>query len=188
MNTNQYFLIQKNSNGSATILDGPDYLPESFLNVSNFNNLEQNDPQLLKDLTWLGRPELAFWLANIGIKPTATYSKKIVSETTINVMTETVNVNYIEVDLTPEEQEQKKQNIKNRCTPIRDSYLKLTDFTQLPDAPITDNARIDFAVFRQQLRAMFDIVDYSQLAWPSIPTSAPNISIPPFPPMPSFNG
>jgi hypothetical protein len=35
---------------------------------------------------------------------------------------------------------------------------------------------------------MFNIEDYNQLAWPTIPTSAPNITIPPFPPMPSFNG
>jgi hypothetical protein len=66
---------------------------------------------------------------------------------------------------------------------MRDSYLKLTDFTQLADAPISEQAKADFLVFRQQLRAMFDILDYSQLTWPPIPTSAPNITIPPFPPI-----
>jgi len=181
MNSILYFLIEKNSTGPITILNGPDYLPITFLNVSNFNNLEQSDPLLIKDLTWIGRPELAFWQANIGNKPAATFSKKIVSENIINEASETVSVVYTEVELSPQEQEQKKQQLKNRYTPTRDSYLKLTDFTQLTDAPITDTARIDFALFRQQLRAMFDIDDYSQLAWPPIPTSAPNITIPPFP-------
>lgn len=180
MNSNLYFLIQKNSN-SVSILNGPDYLPVTFLNVSNFNNLEQNNPQLVKNLNWIDRPDLGFWIAIIGPKPTPTFSKKIVSEDVINDATETVTVTYTEIELNPQEQEQKKQLLKNRYTPVRDSYLKLTDFTQLADAPITDNARTDFAAFRQQLRAMFDIDNYSQLAWPPIPTSAPNITIPPFP-------
>ncbi len=183
MNTNLYFLIQKNSDGSITILNGPDYLPITFLNVSNFNNLEKDAPQLLKNLDWLDRPTLSFWQAVIGVKPVGVFSKKIVSENNVNPESETVNVVYIEVDLTPQEQEEKKQLLKNRYTPVRDSCLKLTDFTQLADAPISEQARIDFSNFRQQLRAMFDISDYSQLAWPVIPTSAPNITIPPFPPI-----
>lgn len=181
MNSILYFLIQKNLPGSITILNGPDYLPVTFLNVSNFNNLEQDNPALLKNLSWLNEPLLAFWQANIGNKPAATFSKKIVSENIVNEASETVSVVYTEIELSPQEQEQKKQQLKNRYTPTRDSYLKLTDFTQLADAPITDNARTDFAAFRQQLRAMFDIDNYSQLAWPPIPTSAPNITIPPFP-------
>ena len=66
---------------------------------------------------------------------------------------------------------------------IMEGYLKLTDFTQLADAPISDQAKTDFLTFRQQLRSMFDIEDYSQLTWPTIPSSAPNITIPPFPPI-----
>jgi hypothetical protein len=71
---------------------------------------------------------------------------------------------------------------------IRDQYLVITDFTQLSDAPISDAAKLDFKNFREQLRTMLDIPDITQAVWPTIPTSAPNISIPPFPPMPSFNG
>jgi hypothetical protein len=70
----------------------------------------------------------------------------------------------------------------------RDQYLLLTDFTQLSDAPISDTAKNDFRIFRQQLRSMLDITDITQAVWPTIPTSASNISLPPFPPMPSFNG
>jgi hypothetical protein len=70
----------------------------------------------------------------------------------------------------------------------RDQYLLLTDFTQLSDAPISDIAKNDFKTFRQQLRSMLDIPDVTQAVWPTIPTSASNISLPPFPPMPTFNG
>jgi hypothetical protein len=72
-------------------------------------------------------------------------------------------------------------------TPIRDQYLKMTDFTQIPGVPISSDARADFASFRQQLRDLFDAADLSTVVWPTIPTSAPNISIPPFPPMPKYN-
>lgn len=56
------------------------------------------------------------------------------------------------------------------------------------DGITVNTAKLDFKNFRQQLRVMLDIPDITQAVWPTIPTSAPNISIPPFPPMPSFNG
>jgi hypothetical protein len=183
MIANLYFLIQKDSYNSVSILNGPDYLPVTFLNISNFNNLEQNDPQLIKDLSWADRPDLGFWIAKIGSKPPVSFNTKIVSENILDISSETITVNYSEIELSAQEKEQKKQMLKNRYTPMRDSYLKLTDFTQLADAPISEQAKADFLVFRQQLRAMFDILDYSQLTWPPIPTSAPNITIPPFPPI-----
>ena len=108
MNTNLYFLIQ-NINGSVSILNGPDYLPVTFLNVSNFSSLEQTNPQLIKNLGWLDRPDLGFWVAEIGSKPAAVFSKTIVSENIINETNETVTVVDSEVELTPQQQEEKKQ-------------------------------------------------------------------------------
>jgi hypothetical protein len=185
---NLYFYITKNDDGSVILNSEEQYLPDTFLNVSGFNNLELNDPTLLKDLTWLGRPDLGFWLAIINPKPALNFYEKIVKTTTINKEQKTVTISYSFVNLTQEEINAKKNNIRTFCVPTRDSYLKLTDFTQLSDAPITEQAKNDFIVFRNQLRSMFNIEDYNQLAWPTIPTSAPNITIPPFPPIPSFNG
>jgi len=181
MNTNLYFLIQKKFDGSVLILNGPDILPTTYLNVSNFSSLEQSNPDLIKDLSWVGKSDLGFWLAIFGTKPSPTFDKKIVSNNTIIFSNQTVEVTYFEVNLDPDEINEKKQSLKARYSSIRDSYLKLTDFTQLTDAPISVQAKSDFAIFRQQLRVMFDISDYSQLSWPEIPTSAPNIIIPPFP-------
>lgn len=191
---NLYFLISINTDGTGTIYESPQpfsnvvagvaqLLPSEFLNVSGFNHLEQSNPSLLLDLTWAGRPDLGFWIANIATKPIATYYKKIITNNSVNNSNKMVDVTYTEVDLTPVEIELKNKKMRASYVPVRDSYLKLTDFTQLADAPITEQAKGDFLIFRQQLRSMFDISDYSQLSWPSIPTSAPNITIPPFPPI-----
>jgi hypothetical protein len=178
---NLYFYITKNSDGSITLNSEEQRLPITFLNVSGFNVLEFSDPQSLPDLSWLGRPELGFWLAIIGTKPSILFHEKLVKSNTINIESKTVSVFYTVVGLTSEEVSMKQNNIKTRYAPIRDSYLKLTDFTQLKDAPISEQAENDFSIFRKQLRTMFDINDYSQLTWPLIPTSASNIDIPPFP-------
>jgi hypothetical protein len=178
---NLYFFISKNSDGSITLNSEEQYLPDTFLNVSGFNNLEFNDPHLLPDLSWLERPDLGFWVAIMAPKPTLNFYEKKIKETTVNKDEKTVSVSYSVVSLTQEEINVKKNNMRTSYVPVRDSYLKLTDFTQLPDAPITEQAKADFLLFRQQLRAMFNIEDYSQLTWPPIPTSAPNITIPPFP-------
>lgn len=194
MNTNLYFLVSINAEGvakleitinpfSASFDSGAQPLPINFLNVSGFNNLQTTNPDLLPNLAWLDRPDLGFWLAIFDVKPVVSYYKKIITTNTINQSEKTVSVSYTEVELTLPEVEEKNSKMRTSYVPVRDSYLKLTDFTQLADAPITEQARLDFATFRQQLRAMFDIVDYSQLAWPPIPTSAPNIIIPPFPPI-----
>ena len=189
---NFYFLISINAENVARIenIVNPfsislnseaQLLPINFLNVSNFNNLESTNPELLVNLGWLDRPDLGFWLAVFDVKPGTSYYKKIITTNTINQNEKTVRVSYSEVNLTEQEIDAKNLKMRTSYVPVRDSYLKLTDFTQLPDAPITDQARIDFSIFRQQLRTMFNITDYSQLAWPPIPTSAPNITIPPFP-------
>lgn len=181
MSANLYFLIKKNSSGSIDILNGPDYLPVTFSNVSNFNNLETINPDSLKDLTWIDKPELGFWQAIIDIKPDSVFDKKIISENIINKTNQTINIIYKQVDLTLEEQEQKKILFKKKYSNIRDNYLKLTDFTQLPDAPLSDQVKQDFLIFRQELRTMFDKDDVNSIVWPSIPTSASNIQLPPFP-------
>lgn len=191
---NLYFLMSINGDGTGTIYESlqpfsnvvagvAQLLPPEFLNISGFNNLETSSPDLLLDLGWAGRSDLGFWIANFAVKPTTTYYKKLITTNTINNVNKTVDVTYSEQDLTEIEIDIKNKKMRTSYVPVRDSYLKLTDFTQLPDAPITEQAKGDYLVFRQQLRAMFDILDYSQLAWPPIPTSAPNITIPPFPPI-----
>lgn len=189
---NFYFLISIDVNGIGTIYESKQLfsnvvagvaqlLPSEFINISGFNYLETSNPDLLLNLGWAGRPDLGFWLANIPIKPKTTYYKKIITTNTVNNINKTVDVIYTEKDLTVAEIDIKNKKFKSYYAPIRDSYLKLTDFTQLPDAPLSDQVKQDYSIFRQELRTMFDKDDYSSIAWPSMPTSASNIQLPPFP-------
>ena len=184
---NKYFLIKKLSDNTYTIINGPNRLPESFGSTSGFNNLETSAPELLPDLTWQDNPDLGFWLAVFDNKPTININQKLIENYTVDASTKTCKVYYTIQDIESSEVNIRTTQLKQNIRMIRDKYLLITDFTQLSDAPISDAAKLDFKNFRQQLRTMLDIPDITQAVWPTIPTSAPNITIPPFPPMPSFN-
>lgn len=188
MNNKQYFLVTKIDNQNYSIIQGPNYLPESFGPTSGFNFLEQNSPELLSDLTWQGSPNLAFWVAIFNEKPSINIDQKLIETKTLNVAEKTCTISYSIQNADTSEIEIRTQQLKQNIRTIRDRYLVITDFTQSSDSPMSDAAKLDFKNFRQQLRTMLDIPDVTQAVWPTIPTSAPNISIPPFPPMPSFNG
>ena len=175
----QYVLVVNNE-----IVSTPAPLPTNYKNISNLFALSD---QQLSDLSWSGNNE-GFWLVTSDPLPTITIEQKIDTSYSLNVQNKTCHQTYTVVNVTPSEEEVRKNKLKSEIRMIRDQYLVITDFTQLPDAPLSDAAKLDFRNFRQQLRVMLDILDITQAVWPTIPTSAPNITIPPFPPMPSFNG
>jgi hypothetical protein len=175
----QYVIVINNE-----IVSTPAPLPANYKNISNLFAL--SDAQL-SDLSWSGNNE-GFWVVNSDPLPTITIEQKIDTSYSLNTINKTCHRSYTVVNVTPSEEEVRKNRIKSDIRMIRDQYLLITDFTQLSDAPISDAAKLDFRNFRQQLRVMLDIPDITQAVWPTIPTSAPNITIPPFPPMPSFNG
>ena len=175
----QYVIVINNE-----IVSTPAPLPANYKNISNFFALP--DDQLV-DLSWSGNNE-GFWLVTSDPLPAITIEQKIETTYSLNLQNKTCHQTYTVVNVTPSEEEIRKNRIKSDIRMIRDQYLLITDFTQLSDAPISDVAKLDFRNFRQQLRVMLDIPDITQAVWPTIPTSAPNITIPPFPPMPSFNG
>ena len=111
MNTNLYFLVSINTEGvakleitikpfSTSFDSGAQLLPINFLTVSNFNNLQTTNPDLLPNLAWLDRPDLGFWLAIFDAKPVVSYYKKIITTNTINQSDKTVSVSYTEEELT----------------------------------------------------------------------------------------
>lgn len=175
------------SSQSYAIQYGPTFLPENFGITSGFNNIETGDPELLLNLNWTGMGGYAFWKFIDSVKPTCSSSQKIKSQILLDQVHKVVNIQYFLADLDEADIETLNKIFIANVTPIRDQYLKMTDFTQIPDVPISSDARADFASFRQQLRDLFDAADLSTVVWPAIPTSAPNISIPPFPPMPKYN-
>lgn len=188
MNNKQYFLVTKIDDQNYSIIQGPNYLPESFGPTSGFNFLEQNSPELLSDLTWQGSPNLAFWVAIFNEKPSINIDQKLIETKTLNINEKTCTISYSIQNADTSEIEIRTQQLKQNIRTIRDRYLVITDFTQSSDSPMSDAAKLDFKNFRQQLRTMLDIPDITQAVWPTIPTSAPNITIPTFPPMPSFDG
>jgi hypothetical protein len=185
---NQYYYMKwDDASQSYTIQYGPAFLPENFGITSGFNNIEISDPGLLLDLSWTGMSGYAFWKFIDSIKPICGVNQKIKSQISLDQTHKVVNIQYFLADLDETDIETLDKIFIANVTPIRDQYLKMTDFTQIPDVPISQDARTDFAVFRQQLRDLFNVEDLSTVTWPIIPTSAPNISIPPFPHMPKYN-
>jgi hypothetical protein len=166
------------------IISEPMSLPACYKNISNFYCL--SDQEVL-DLSWSGNPGEGFWPATIGPVCDYTINQKMVKKSELNIFNKTVSYTYIAVELSTQEYESRINFLKNQIRTIRDNYLKLTDFTQLPDAPISTTAKADFSLFRQQLRDVLNNVsDPTTITWPTIPTSAPNIEIPPFPPVPTY--
>ena len=185
---NQYYYMKWDGNTQSYVMQyGPTFLPENFGITSGFNNLEINDPNLLLDLSWTGYPDYAFWKFIDQTKPACSITQKIKSQISLDQTNKVVNIQYYVADLDQTDIETLNAIFIESATPTRDQYLKLTDFTQIPDAPLSAEAKNDYLIFRQQLRNMFDAPDLSIVVWPQIPTSAPNIVLPPLPPIPKYN-
>ena len=168
----QYVLVVNNE-----IVSSPAPIPQNYKNISNFYALSDEE---LADLLWSGN-EGGFWLVNSDVMPTIDITQNIASKYSLNIVNKTCRESFVITNASPEEQEIRKNRIKSRIRMIRDQYLVITDFTQLSDSPISDSSKLDFKIFRQELRVMLDVPDVTKVVWPNIPTSASNINIPPFP-------
>jgi len=187
MSMNQYFLIYINNSQECIIENGPVNLPENYKGVSGFADLEQSGPDFLLDLTWAGILNYGFWKAVFLEKPSITCYQKITSVNTIDKDKKIVIVSYLIEDLTYQELKLKKESFVDNLKITRNRYLAMTDFTQLPDAPISNESKIEFLNFRSHLRDMFEAENIFSVSWPVIPSSANNINLPPFPPIISCN-
>lgn len=182
-----YYMKWDDASQAYQIQYGPTFLPENFGITSGFNNIEISSPELLLDLGWTGMSGYAFWKFIDVAKPVCAVNQKIKSQILLDQTLKVVNIEYFLADLDEADIETLNKIFIESVTPTRDQYLKLTDFTQISDAPLSDEARNDYLLFRRNLRNLFDVSDLSTLIWPTIPTSAPNIVIQPFPPMPKYN-
>jgi hypothetical protein len=159
-------------------------LPGSYKNISNFYYLTAEE---VVDLSWAGYNGEGFWPAIIDGKPDYDINQNLERILILNESNKTVTVSFNVVTISPSEYQQRINSLEAQIRVIRDNYLRLTDFTQLTDAPISAQAKSDYLTFRQQLRNILDnVTDPTTIVWPPIPTSAPNITIPPFPPVPTY--
>ena len=54
---------------------------------------------------------------------------------------------------------------------IRDSFMAVTDWTQMPDAPLTPEKKAEFTAYRQALRDIPQTYDNpDDIVWPTKPT------------------
>jgi hypothetical protein len=179
---NQYFLIYINNSQECVIENGPINLPENYKGISGFADLEKSAPELLLDLTWAGILNYGFWKAVFLEKPSITCYQKITLVNTIDKDKKIVIVSYLIEDLTDQELKIRKESFIDNLKITRNRY-----FTQLPDAPISSESKIEFLNFRSQLRNMFEVENIFSISWPVIPSSANNINLPSFPSIPSCN-
>lgn len=54
---------------------------------------------------------------------------------------------------------------------IRDSFMMATDWTQMPDAPLSESKKTEFTTYRQILRDIPQTYDNpDDIIWPAMPT------------------
>lgn len=159
------------------IVSKPATLPNNYKNISNISSLSDKE---LSDLSWSGNNE-GFWLVNSDPFPITSKNQKIEISYSLDMQNKICHQKYTIINITPIPEEIKYNKIRANLKIIRDQYLLITDFTQLPDAPLSDDEKLDFKIFRQQLRDMLNSSDINKIVWPLIPTSASNIRLPPFP-------
>jgi hypothetical protein len=73
---------------------------------------------------------------------------------------------------TEEEIEQEVNQLWDQIRSQRDVFLSSTDWTQLPDAPITEEEKAEWSVYRQEIRDVPNLFDSPyDIVWPEPPQS-----------------
>lgn len=75
-------------------------------------------------------------------------------------------------------------NISLRLRQSRDSLLDISDWTQVPDSPLSDSDKTAWATYRQELRDITSHTDWPNLThadWPVAPDGVDRSPIPPAP-------
>lgn len=74
-----------------------------------------------------------------------------------------------EVDASDEEIEQRLSHQWDRVRHLRNKLLSISDYTQLPDAPLTLEKKQEFEAYRQQLRDITEQPDPFDIWFPEAP-------------------
>jgi len=89
--------------------------------------------------------------------------KSRLNGTSVECWHEAVNKSDDAVELT-------RQLLLNNLRENRNKKLLLSDWTQLPTAPISEDLKVQWETYRQQLRDLPTTVDLSNIVWPSSPS------------------
>jgi hypothetical protein len=85
------------------------------------------------------------------------------------VRNDTVYMNWTVTDKTGDELAMAIERKWAQIRSDRRTYLKESDYTQMPDVPLTSEMRAKWLEYRQQLRDITKQSDPFSLVWPTIP-------------------
>jgi hypothetical protein len=146
-----YILVENNK-----IIGNPSPLPTIWANISNFHVL---DSETVKQYGWY---PYRFVTANINGNQVYDGSDIVIEETEV--------VEYQKVRNKTEEEIQNNINVQwNSIRNIRNEKLLESDWTQLPDSPLTNQKQTEWQIYRQYLRDITTQLNPFSIEWPTPP-------------------
>jgi hypothetical protein len=144
-------------NSTGTVTGYPRPLPVSFNNISNFHVLP---PDRLRENGW--------YPVRFVPHPDKTENSIVTGQTFVIEGNEVVQYEQIR-EKTQEELQQEIDNQWENIRGERNSLLLQCDWTQLPDAPVSEEMLSDWVTYRQALRDITLQEDPFNIAWPQSP-------------------
>jgi len=141
---------------NGQMVDGPRMIPINWKNISNFNTLDNDS---LKSYGWY---PYRFVEAPLGENDKITGSYFEVGEDEV--------VEY--QTAAPKSESEIQELINQQWIHIRSQrniYLSESDWTQLSDSPLTQEKKIEWSTYRQELRDITDQSDPKNIIWPTKP-------------------
>lgn len=147
----RYVLVKENQ-----IIDGPRLLPINWENISNFNVL---DNTTLREYGWL-----PYTFQSVELSHGETYdgTNLVINENEVIEYQQKRSKTEGEIAI---DNSNLWQNIRSR----RDIELKESDWTQLPDSPLSSDKKNEWQMYRQGLRDVTTYPDPNEIPWPQKP-------------------
>jgi hypothetical protein len=151
------------------------FLPRGWRNIGNFFKIEE---EKLTDLSWSGNPGRGFWKVVSGEVPQFNPATHKVSETTvIDTENSVVRTQWNVVPLSEEEllfqqnsAQYEDQSVWSQVRMQRNQLLSSSDWSVMPDSPLTPEKREEWITYRQQLRDIPQtFTDASAVVYPPTP-------------------
>jgi len=146
-----YIYIENNQ-----VQGSPKELPTNWKNISNFYLL---DNQQLKQNGWY-----PYRLVEIQLN-----ENEIINGSNIVIEENEVVEYQTKRTKTQQELENEVEGQWLRIRRKRNKYLTETDWTQVPDSPLTNQKQTEWQVYRQSLRDITSQVDPFNISWPTPP-------------------
>jgi hypothetical protein len=146
------------------IVGKPQPLPNCYECISNFDCLEKNDPQALKDLSKYGLPGHKWLKVKDASDPInyLFYEKYNSDVFSFKIIGDIVYIKYQKI--TPS-----KEDSICKLREDRDKILASTDWTQLPDINLPEYDKLRYLKYRQNLRDLPNkYLASGQIEWPTL--------------------